>query len=33
MSIGTDLKGAKLDMLLIDDYESLAEKAACLKEA
>ena len=33
MSIDTDLQGTKLDMMLIDDYESLAERAACLEEA
>ena len=31
-SIDTNLQGIKRDMLLIDDYESLAEKAASLEE-
>ena len=32
-SIDTDLQGIKHDMLLVDDYESLAVKAAGLEEA
>ena len=32
-SINADLQGIKQDMLLIDDYESLAGKAAGLEEA
>ena len=32
-SIDTDLQGIKRDLLLIDDYESLAGKAAGLEEA